>query len=205
MERHRREQSEGEEGEEFRQYDEHDIWDSDDDGRGNHSRSIQTDLDRRRSSEPTSRPLVRRDRRARDTSSGSDSPEEVEALPDRFDSHGQPLDGLSASKSKWTTRKGTFHRKPQRPDGLDVAGAWQVSGTDGEAVDRLVKNFTSALDGQKGWMGVIGEVLGAGLLPGAEGQGSRLEQGGGRQRHDEDEHDGDGDGDGRRRRRRERK
>lgn len=202
MERHKREQSEASEGEEFRHDDENNLWDSDDDDRSHH-RSIRTDPDGRRSSEPpSSRPIVRRNRRSRDYPSGSDSPEEVEILPDRFDSHGQPLDGRSTSKSRWTTRKGTFHREPQRQGGLDVSGAWQVSGTDGEAVDRLVKNFTGALDGQKGWMGVLGEVLGSGLLPGTEGQGGRLEQGSGRQKHDDDEDDED---DRKRRRRRERR
>lgn len=185
MERHRREQVEGSEGED---------WDNRDPD--SHPRDNRFDSNRRRSSDPTPHPLVQRSRRSRDDSSGSDS-DDIEVLPDRFDSRGRPLHGRSASQDGWTTRRGTFRREPQRPGGWDVSGAWQVSGTDGEAVDKLVRDFTGALDGHKGWMGVLGQVLGSGLLPGAAGP-SNEEHGSGRQRH---EHDVDDD-DGRRRRRR---
>ncbi|KAG8410999.1 hypothetical protein J3459_016757 [Metarhizium acridum] len=187
MERHRREHAEASEGEDSHRADEPSPRDRDDDDA--HGRRRHRASNRARWSEPTpSRPLVRRSRRSRDESSGSDnSADDVEVLPDRFDSHGRPLDGRSSSQDRWTTRRGTFRREPQRPGGWDVQGAWQVSGTDQQAVDRLVKNVTSALEGQKGWMGIIGQVLGSGLLQGANELGSS------RRRHD-DGYDSEGDG-----------
>ena len=100
----------------------------------------------------------------------------VESLPDRFDSQGRPLDGRSRSADHWTTRRGTFRRAPQRAGGWDVRGAWEVGGTDSEAVERLVASFTSALDGRRSWTGVLGDVLGSSLMPGirgVQGGGSR--------------------------------
>lgn len=163
MERHKKEQGAEPEEENSTDDDDNDhIYD--DDRRVTH---------RRRNSDPTPSRFMstRSDRRGRHHSD-SDSNSEIEQLPDRFDSHGSPLDGRTASQDRWTTRRGTFRREPQRPGAWDVHGAWQVSGTDGEAVDRLVKNFTGALDGQKGWIGVLGDVLGSGLLHGA-GEGSQ--------------------------------
>ncbi|XP_044715624.1 uncharacterized protein HRG_10805 [Hirsutella rhossiliensis] len=118
---------------------------------------------RRRSSDPSSdRPVVPRGRQGL---SDSDSEDDVELLPDRFDSQGKPLGGRPA-RDRWTTRKGTFERQPRQPGDWDVRGAWQVGGTDGEAVDRLVHNVTGALEGRRSWMSVLGDVLGgAGFLP----------------------------------------
>ena len=116
----------------------------------------QPDFHRRRSSDPSAvRPLIHRHE-----TEGLDSDGSVESLPDRFDSEGHPLDGRSASHHRWTSRRGTFRRPPQKPGGWDVQGAWQVSGTEGEAVDRLVRHVTGALEGQRSWMSVIGEVIG---------------------------------------------
>lgn len=116
---------------------------------------------RRRSSDPSSdRPIV--SRRHQDPSD-SGSEDEVELLPDRFDAQGKPL-GDGAARDRWTERKGTFERQPQRPGDWSVKGAWQVGGTDEEAVGRLVRNATGALEGRRSWLSVIGDVLGAGLL-----------------------------------------
>lgn len=96
------------------------------------------------------------------TDSNSDS-DDVELLPNRFDSHGTPLDSHSNEDGHWTNRSGDFWRQPQRPGDWDVRGAWQVGGTDAESVNRLAQGVTNALDGRGSWMNVIGEVLGGGL------------------------------------------
>ncbi|KJZ73817.1 hypothetical protein HIM_06710 [Hirsutella minnesotensis 3608] len=159
MERHRREHALAMEKEDAATADRHDE-----------DLPVQVELDdigarpafhRRRSSDPSSdRPVIRRNR---DSSPNSDN--EVEILPDRFDMHGKPISGRSGVRDTWTTRSGEFARPPQKPGDWDVKGAWQVGGTDGEAVERLVKSVTSALDGQRSWVSVIGDVIGAGLLP----------------------------------------
>jgi hypothetical protein len=155
-----------------------------------------------------SQPIVRR-RRASDSTlerprqrgglrSDSDSEEEVEQLPDRFDSHGRPLDGRTSSADRWTNRSGEFRREPRRQGDWDVRGAWHVGGTDNEAVERIAHGVTNALEGRGSWMGVIGEVLGGGLLgPPPPGGNDNAQHG--REQGDEDD---DEDYDRRRRRRR---
>lgn len=142
-------------------------------------------LHRRRSSDPTAnRPVVRRQRHGR-SASRSDSEGDVEELPDRFDSHGIPLDGRPASgQPPWTSRSGEFQRRPRRHSDWGVKGAWHVSGTDGIQVDRLARSVTEALDGRKSWLGVIGEALGGGglLAQPEEKRGLRDEEEGGRRR-----------------------
>ncbi|KAK2598174.1 hypothetical protein QQS21_005725 [Conoideocrella luteorostrata] len=200
MERHRREQKvDASEDEGLRHMDEPDLWDEHDDDNGASHGGIRPNSHRRRQpGSLSSRPVVTRNRQSRyNSSSGSD--DEVEDLPDRFDPQGRPLDGRSRNQGRVSTRKGTFHSDPQRSGGWDVQGAWQVSGTDGEAMDRLVKNFASALNGQKSWMGVLGEVLGPGLLSGTEGQGSTSQPS---KQHDSERIDDDYQDDERRRRRR---
>lgn len=105
-----------------------------------------------------------RPRQRSDPIPDSDAEEEVETLPDRFDSHGRPLDRRAASADRWTSRFGEFRREPQRSGDWDVRGAWHVGGTDNAAVERIAHGVTNALDGRGSWMGVIGEVLGGGLL-----------------------------------------
>lgn len=154
MERHKREQAASADASPDRA-DDYDMVDRDEES------GERPSFRRRRSSDPSSdRPIVRH-ARGRDTDAGDD----VEDLPDRFDSQGRRLDGRSATHSRWTTRRGTFERPAQRPGGWNVQGAWQVSGTEQEAVDRLVRNVTGALEGQRSWMSVIGDVIGGGLLP----------------------------------------
>lgn len=117
-------------------------------------------------------PLARH-RRASDPSSDRapirrpDPQEDIEDLPDRFDADGRPLDGRSASNRRaWTTRSGEFARRPRREGDWDVRGAWQVGGTDPEAVQRLVNGVTSALEGRQGLLRFIGDIFtgGAGLI-----------------------------------------
>lgn len=140
---------------------------------------------RRRSSDPTAnRPVVRRRRHGR-AASMSESEEDVEELPDRFDSDGQPLDGRGhGNGQRWTSRSGEFERRPRRPGDWDVRGAWHIGGTDDVQVDRLARHFTEALEGRRSWLGVIGEALGGGGLLGQPEERRRIrdEEDGGRRR-----------------------
>ncbi|GAO19785.1 hypothetical protein UVI_02045760 [Ustilaginoidea virens] len=177
IDHHRREHADASEGEASRQPPNNDD-DAKDDAKDDAptGRTLVNANHGRRSLDQTrSRPLIRKARRFGDDSP-SDSDGHVESLPDRFDSQGRPLDGRSRSADHWTTRRGTFRRAPQRAGGWDVRGAWEVGGTDSEAVERLVASFTSALDGRRSWTGVLGDVLGSSLMPGirgVQGGGSR--------------------------------
>jgi hypothetical protein len=123
----------------------------------------------RRGSDPSwDRPLV--SRRRHDRGYDDDDDDEVEYLPNRFDAYGRPLDRRSSSHGAWSTRSGQFERRAQRPGDWDVRGAWQVGGTDPEVLERMVRGVTGALEGRKGWMGLIGDVLGSGLLEGGHKQ-----------------------------------
>ncbi|KAG5952469.1 hypothetical protein E4U53_000773 [Claviceps sorghi] len=178
MERHHRQHVEALEGDRKRSSDGLGLGflDNEHDRHATEHEDMRSDLHRgRRSSDPTScRPLVHRNRPSRNDAASRLAGEEIEDLPDRFDHLGRRLDGQA-------TRQGTFQRQRQRAGGWDVEGAWQVSGTDGEAVDRLVKNVVSALEGHGSWMGVLQDVLGSGLLVGTSNQGSsRLNRAGSR-------------------------
>ncbi|KAK1770883.1 hypothetical protein QBC33DRAFT_597404 [Phialemonium atrogriseum] len=136
---------------------------------------------RRRLSDPSSnRPLLTR-RRPHNSSSPDSDPEEedvIEVLPDRFDSQGRPL-GRHAWEARkgWHSRRGDFVYNRGR-DG-DVRGLWSVAGTDGEAVDRIVRDLVGAVGeeggGRGGWLGLVGGLLGAGrgLLEGRDGTAAK--------------------------------
>ncbi|UZP36343.1 hypothetical protein NXS19_004159 [Fusarium pseudograminearum] len=98
--------------------------------------------------------------RRRRRGDGSSSDEAVEDLPDRFDKQGKPLDERSTRSRGWTSRRGDFEYKPKRRNDMDIKGAWQVAGTDGEAVEQIVRGVTGALEGKGGWLGILGNVLG---------------------------------------------
>ncbi|KAM3460773.1 hypothetical protein NHJ6243_005569 [Beauveria neobassiana] len=118
----------------------------------------------------------------------SDSEEEIQNLPDRFDSEGRRLDRRSVSHDRWTSRSGAFRRQSQRPGNFNVQGAWHVGGTNKEAVERLAHGVTNALDGRGSWMQVLGEVLSEGALgatPNSPGQHMRVESGGDEDRDEE--------------------
>ncbi|KLO94587.1 uncharacterized protein Y057_8723 [Fusarium fujikuroi] len=99
-------------------------------------------------------------RRRRHQDDDSSSDESIEELPDRFDRQGRPLDGRSSRRRGWTRRQGDFQYKPRHRDDWDIKGAWQVAGTDSQAVDQLVRGVTGALEGKSGWLGLIGNILG---------------------------------------------
>ncbi|RCI13139.1 hypothetical protein L249_1137 [Ophiocordyceps polyrhachis-furcata BCC 54312] len=144
---------------------------------------------RRRQRGPVSSPehLVVSRRRS---SSDSGSDDDVEMLPDRFDAHGRPLNGLSPDRNRWTSRSGTFERQPRKPGDWDVGGAWQVGGTDGAEVDRLVKSITGALEGRRSWMKVLGDVIEGGLQNGTAGrEGDEARRVGNGEGRDDEYHD----------------
>ncbi|KAG6000567.1 hypothetical protein E4U21_005343 [Claviceps maximensis] len=175
MERHRREHVDTLEESGRRPDDEWDTCDNEKEKHASEEGEMRTDCHGgRRSSEPTSSRLsVKRNGLSRDDSASSAGADQIEDLPDRFDPLGRPLDEQTTSQARWTTRQGTFHRQHGRQGGWHVDGAWQVSGTDGEAIDQLAKNVISALEGHNSWMGVLGDVLGSGLLTGTNERGRR--------------------------------
>ena len=128
----------------------------------------------RRLSDPSSdRPLMSLRRPGAYSPSFSDAEDITEVLPDRFDSEGRPLDPLGLRESaRWHSRQGDFaYRSPRGQQGWNVRGQWGVAGTDNEAVERIVRDVTGAMEGRGGWLGLIGDVLGGSLLP-QEGGGA---------------------------------
>jgi hypothetical protein len=71
----------------------------------------------------------------------SDSEDDAEDLPARFDSHGKPLEGGRQGKK-----------------GLGLASM------DPEQIQKLVSGVSGALEGRRSWASVIGDVLGGDLL-----------------------------------------
>lgn len=103
-----------------------------------------------------------RRRRVRGRSSSEDT---IEILPDRFDRNGRRIDGESPTIGGWTSRSGSFVRQPQHRGDWNIRGAWHVASTDGEMVERLVRDMTGALEGRKSWMSVLGTVIGGIMAP----------------------------------------
>lgn len=108
----------------------------------------------------------------------SDSEDEIEVLPDRFDRHGRPMDGPAAGgpsrqqQRGWTSRRGDFeYRSPRGSSGTHVRGTWGVAGTDPEQVERMVRDVTGLIGGEGvprgvgGWLGLAGKLLGGVMAP----------------------------------------
>lgn len=145
---------------------------------------------RRRNSDPSSnRPLVtrHRDGPVESDRSSSASEDEIEVLPDRFDSQGQPLDGYPRRRGDggWTERHGDFAYRSPRPGGAQVRGSWGVAGTDPEHVERMMRDVSGVLAGEMprgmgGWLGLAGRLLGGVVAPGAlagdEGEGDERDR-----------------------------
>ncbi|KAI3396907.1 hypothetical protein diail_11520 [Diaporthe ilicicola] len=138
---------------------------------------------RRRNSDPSAnRPAVERHRNELPESDRSDSAseEEVEVLPDRFDTSGRPIDPNAPSSSRsarvrggWTERRGDFEYRSPRPGGTQARGMWSVGGTDADQVERMMQDVTGIIGdgppkGVGGWLGLAGRLLGSGIL-GAHG------------------------------------
>lgn len=115
---------------------------------------------RRRFSDPSSERSMVRGRQLDEDDYDSESDDDVEYLPPRFNSNGRPLEGgRAASQPRRSTRRGVFERRPTHPGDWDVRGAWQVSGTEAETMDRLVQNITGVLEGRKNWVGLLQDVI----------------------------------------------
>lgn len=141
---------------------------------------------RRRNSDPSSnRPLVTRHRdglveSARSSASPSEGEDEIEVLPDRFDSQGQPLyDGHQRRRSgEWTERHGDFaYRSSTRGAPQVVRGSWGVAGTDPEHVERVMRDVSGVLmsagempRGLGGWLGLAGRLLEGVVAPPPPGE-----------------------------------
>lgn len=88
----------------------------------------------------------------------------VEVLPDRFDSHGRPLDKRSSGRT-WAARHGEFEYKdPQKNNGWHVQGQWGIAGTDADRVQHLAEGVREILDSfggnhRTGVLGVVSGVL----------------------------------------------
>ncbi|KAJ4396451.1 hypothetical protein N0V93_000670 [Gnomoniopsis smithogilvyi] len=139
---------------------------------------------RRRNSDPSNdRPLVsrHRDGPVESDRSSSASEEEIEVLPDRFDPHGRPINGLGSRQQRgWTERHGDFEYRNPRPGGTQVRGTWGVAGTDPEQVERMMQNVSGVLAGDMprgvtGWLGLAGKLLGGVMAP--EEMGHEEEEG----------------------------
>lgn len=141
---------------------------------------------RRRDSDPSSnRSLVsnRRGGPVESDRSSSASEEEIEVLPDRFDTQGRPLGagGPSRRSRGWTERRGDFEYRSPRPGGTQVRGMYGVAGTDPEHVERMMRDVSGVLAGEMpkgmgGWLGLAGKLLGGVVAPGALG-GEEEEEG----------------------------
>lgn len=161
---------------------------------------------RRSGSDPSSdRPVVQRRRRSgRDGSPRSDE-DEVEVLPDRFDSAGRPVD--ANDPRRWHSRTGEFEYRPRSggdgssSSGPHVQGAWGIHGTDPEMVNRMAQGVGSLLQGRQGWMGMIGNLLTSLPSSSGDGGGSSGHGHGHGMIEDRDDVDNEQRGEGRQRRR----
>jgi hypothetical protein len=136
----------------------------------------------RRASDPSSnRPLISRRHSDNDFSpTSSDEEDEVEYLPDRFDAQGRPIDRYGLGPPKIHSRRGEFVGKR---GGWDVAGRWQVAGTDDVAVEHIVKKVTDVVEGRGSILGLLGGIISGSLLEGGEqDREGRLEDAKGRRR-----------------------
>lgn len=165
---------------------------------------------------PRSRKTLKRHREEKEASEGEGyfdldrDDDDVEELPERFDKEGKPLSGAVGNRSdRMHSRRGEFM-------GPGMIGQWGVSGTDQEAVERIVRNVTGVLEGRGSWLGLLGGILSGNLLQGLgedEDEGDKVrvsrkkERGGDRRRrrsmgnYDRDEVDDDYFYDGERKRR----
>jgi hypothetical protein len=144
----------------------------DDQAAPRHARNIS-----RRLSDPSANRPPNSRRRPRGDASPDSNPDEddIEVLPDRFDASGRPFDtgGATGRGRGLHSRHGDFeYRSPRRANGWNTRGQWAVSGTDGEAVERIVQGMTGALEGRGSWLGLLGGLLSGSLLEGPARDGA---------------------------------
>ncbi|KAK7952286.1 uncharacterized protein PG986_008014 [Apiospora aurea] len=112
--------------------------------------------EQRSDSDPSSdRSLTHRRGRRQDTDPSTEG-NDVEVLPDRFDTSGRPLE--PDDPRRWTTREGNFEYRP-RDRGTQIQGAWGVGGNDAEMVNRMAESVGSLLEGKSGLLGILGNVI----------------------------------------------
>lgn len=98
-----------------------------------------------------------------------DSDSTLEILPDRFDRDGQPL---NPRDRKMHSRKGEFLYHDNHGNGLkQIAGTgqWGISGTDAQAVERIVRKVEGVLEGKGSWTGLVMGLLSGRLMEGGDG------------------------------------
>lgn len=101
----------------------------------------------------------------------TDSDATLEILPDRFTPDGQPLDSRDPRDGKLHSRRGEFLYHDHHGNGLkQIAGTgqWGVSGTDAQAVDRIVRKVEGVLEGKGSWAGLVMGLLSGRLMEGSE-------------------------------------
>ncbi|KAK7923005.1 hypothetical protein PG985_007076, partial [Apiospora marii] len=123
------------------------------------------------------RTLSHRRGRRRDPDLSSEE-NDVEVLPDRFDTSGRPLE--PGDPGRWTSRGGSFEYRP-RDRGTQMQGAWGVGGTDADMVNRMAESVGSLLEGKSGLLGILGNVISH--LPKSDGVRGAVEDA----KHDESE------------------
>ncbi|KAK8048733.1 hypothetical protein PG994_010463 [Apiospora phragmitis] len=119
-------------------------------------RKLHEAQDRRSNSDPSSdRSLTHRRGRKRDADLSSEE-NDVEVLPDRFDTSGRPLE--PDDPRRLTTRGGSFEYRPRDRE-MQMQGAWGVGGTDADMVNRMAESVGSLLEGKSGFLGILGNVI----------------------------------------------
>ncbi|KAK7969410.1 hypothetical protein PG988_008483 [Apiospora saccharicola] len=123
------------------------------------------------------RTVTRRRGRRRDPDLSSEE-NDVELMPDRFDTSDRPLE--PGDPGRWMTKGGSFEYRP-RDKGTQMQGAWGVGGTDADMVNRMAESVGSLLEGKSGCLGILGNVLSH--LPKSDGVRGAVEDA----KHDESE------------------
>lgn len=138
-------------------------------------RSSSTPVPVPESSSSSSNALSRRDRPSThhkhdSNNSDTDTDATLEILPDRFTPDGQPLESCDRDR-QLQSRRGEFIYHDHHGNGLkQIAGTgqWGVSGTDAQAVDRIVRKVEGVLEGKGSWTGLVMGLLSGRLMEGSE-------------------------------------
>ncbi|CAH0058777.1 unnamed protein product [Clonostachys solani] len=149
------------------------------DDRDNHNKRGERE-ERDASSE---RRIVRRpSRKSRPPASESD--DDIEILPDRFDDGGSPVSEHRPRRSHHrSSRSADYSHRSRHPDDQDRRGSWQFGGADPQLMDTVVRGVTSVMEGKKNWVSLLGDVLGSGVIGGLGGQALQEEDDHDRRRH----------------------
>ncbi|CAI6097624.1 unnamed protein product [Clonostachys chloroleuca] len=149
------------------------------DDRDNHNKRGE-----REERDPSSeRRIVRRPSR-KSRSPASESDDDIEVLPDRFDDDGSPVSEHRPRRSHHrNSRSADYHHRSRHPDEQDRRGSWQFGGADPQLMDTVVRGVTSVMEGKKDWVSLLGDVLGSGVIGGLGAQALQEEDDHDRRRH----------------------